>query len=107
MGGVDLLERARDAGLTVCQEGEKLVVRGPRSQEPLALELLAHKPEVIAALKRTNQDSFVQWMLGMWVEASRPTWRKILAAALEAGDQKRARFATHMISEVLRDDPDA
>ena len=50
MDGVTLLRRARSAGLRVVAEGDKLVVRGPRRAEPVALLLLAHKPAVIAAL---------------------------------------------------------
>jgi hypothetical protein len=54
MDGVMLLSRARDAGLAVAAKGDKLIIRGPRSAEPLALLLLDHKPEVIAALKPTK-----------------------------------------------------
>jgi len=50
MDGVTLLRRARSAGLRVVAEGDKLVVRGPRRAEPVALLLLAHKPAVSAAL---------------------------------------------------------
>jgi len=45
-----LLAQAREAGLTVQVEGDKLVVRGPRRLEALAWEVLAQKPDVIAAL---------------------------------------------------------
>ena len=50
MDGVTLLRRARSAGLRVVAEGDKLVIRGPRCAEPVALLLLVHKPAVIAAL---------------------------------------------------------
>jgi hypothetical protein len=52
MDGVTLLHRARNAGLRVAADGDKLVVCGPRRAEPVALLLLAHKPAVIAALAR-------------------------------------------------------
>jgi hypothetical protein len=51
---VSLLERAAAAGLKVSREGDRLVVRGPKSAESLAKELLRHKPAVIAALGETN-----------------------------------------------------
>lgn len=45
-----VLAEARAAGLEVRTEGERLVVRGPRTLEPLAQQLLAHKPVVMALL---------------------------------------------------------
>jgi hypothetical protein len=50
MDGVTLLREARAAGLSVAAEGDKLVIRGPRRAEPVARLLLAHKPDVLAAL---------------------------------------------------------
>jgi hypothetical protein len=51
MDGVTLLRRAHDAGLAVAaQEGGRLVVRGPRRAEPVALLLFANRASVIAAL---------------------------------------------------------
>lgn len=51
MGGVTaLLAEARGVGLELRGEGERLVVRGPRSAEPLVRRLLARKPEVLAVL---------------------------------------------------------
>ncbi len=50
MDGLSLLDRARLAGLRVRADGDHLVVRGRRSQERLARELLAHKAEVMAEL---------------------------------------------------------
>jgi len=47
----DLLARARASGLSIRREGERLVVRGPRSLGTLALEVLALKPEVLLALE--------------------------------------------------------
>jgi hypothetical protein len=50
MDGMTLLRRARDAGLAVLAEGDKLVIRGPRRAEPVARLLIEHKPAVMAAL---------------------------------------------------------
>jgi hypothetical protein len=50
MEGLILLNRAREAGLAVAAEGDKLVIRGPRRAESLARLLIEHKPEVLAAL---------------------------------------------------------
>ena len=47
MDSVTLLAQAQAAGLTVYAEGDRLVVRGPRSAEPLAKTLLAHKAELM------------------------------------------------------------
>ncbi len=45
-----LLSEAEAAGLAVLTEGERLVLRGPRSAERIARSLLEHKQEVLAAL---------------------------------------------------------
>ena len=50
MEGLILLNCAREAGLAVAAEGDKLVIRGPRRAELLARLLIEHKPEVLAAL---------------------------------------------------------
>lgn len=54
MDGVALLSEARDAGLDVLADGERLVVRGPRRAEPVARMLLDHKADVLAALRIGN-----------------------------------------------------
>ena len=51
MDGLKLLAEARQAGLTLRAEGERLLVRGPRHLEALAKRLLAHKAEVLPALE--------------------------------------------------------
>lgn len=61
-----LLREARAAGLTVHADGPRLTVRGPKTQEPLARELLAHKAAVLAAL--AAHDAAVAWR----VAAMRP-----------------------------------
>ncbi len=50
MDGLGLLERARAAGLRVTVEEDTLVIRGPRTADALARELLAHKPEIMPLL---------------------------------------------------------
>jgi hypothetical protein len=48
-----LLTVARDAGLTVTADGDRLVMRGPRAAEHLVHALAARKAEVMAALRST------------------------------------------------------
>jgi hypothetical protein len=47
-----LVKGAQAAGLTIRAEGDRLVVRGPRSAEPLARTVLGRKAEVLAFLGR-------------------------------------------------------
>ena len=51
MDGVTALAEVRAAGLEVRADGDRLVVRGPRSAEVLAKRLLGCKPEVLAVLE--------------------------------------------------------
>ena len=50
MARLTFLQRARDAGLEVFADGGELVVRGPKSEERLAMDLLGKKPAVLAEL---------------------------------------------------------
>jgi hypothetical protein len=50
MDGVTLLRRAREAGLRVAADSDKLVIRGPKNAAPVARLLIEHKPAVKAAL---------------------------------------------------------
>ena len=50
MDGMTLLAEAQEAGLTVLADGDRLVVRGPKSAEKLARRLLQNKAQVMAAL---------------------------------------------------------
>jgi hypothetical protein len=50
MDALTLLRQARDAGLAVAAEGDKLLIRGPRRAEPVVRLIAMHKPEVMAAL---------------------------------------------------------
>jgi hypothetical protein len=46
----ELLVAARDAGLDVRANGHRLIIRGPKSADALARQLLSRKAEVMAAL---------------------------------------------------------
>ncbi len=59
MDGMTLLAQARDVGLTVTRDGDKLVIEGPPSAEAMAKKLIAHKPVVMLAL---------EWEAGEWHE---------------------------------------
>lgn len=50
MDGMTLIAEAQAAGLVVLADGEKLIVRGPKSAGAVALRLLARKADVMAAL---------------------------------------------------------
>lgn len=50
MDALTLLDEAHAAGLSVRSDGERLVVRGPKQAEPIALRLLDAKPDVMAVL---------------------------------------------------------
>jgi hypothetical protein len=54
MGGLALLTEARAAGLRVRVEGDRLIIRGPRSQEALAKRLLSRKAELMPVLRQTT-----------------------------------------------------
>jgi hypothetical protein len=51
MGALKLLEEARSAGLKLRAEGDRLVIRGPKSAEPLAIALLDRKEEILPFLQ--------------------------------------------------------
>lgn len=56
MDSLTLLTEAQAAGLTVLADGERLVVRGPRSAEAVARMLLAHKHAVLTALAAEREE---------------------------------------------------
>lgn len=57
MEGVILLKEAADHGLTVNREDDRLIVRGPKRAASVALRLLEHKVDVLAALQPTTLHS--------------------------------------------------
>ncbi len=67
MGAVSLLQEAAAAGLSVHVEGDRLVVRGPKSASAIAECLLDHKAEVIEALSAEwdgEMLKLIRWFLG-------------------------------------------
>lgn len=54
MDGITLLRRAREAGLRIAADGGRLVIRGPKKAEPVALLLIEHKREVLTALDKAT-----------------------------------------------------
>jgi hypothetical protein len=50
MDALTLLDQAREAGLAVACDGDKLLVRGPRGAELVVRQLAEHKAEILSAL---------------------------------------------------------
>ena len=61
MDSLSLLAVAREAGLAVRADGDKLVVRGPRAAEALAREILEHKAELMIVLRPASSASSSIW----------------------------------------------
>jgi|GEM_PF-6744041 len=59
MEGVILLEKAREAGLSVEVSGMKLVIRGPKSSKGVVRLLLENKPAVMQALEAMKKDEHI------------------------------------------------
>jgi hypothetical protein len=51
MAALKLIEEARSAGLKLRAEGDRLVIRGPKSAEPIAKALLDRKEEILPFLQ--------------------------------------------------------
>ncbi len=67
MGAVSLLQEAEAAGLSVRVDGDRLVVRGPKSASAIAERLLDRKAEVIEALSAVwdaEMLALIRWFLG-------------------------------------------
>ena len=67
MGAVTLLQEAEAAGLTVRVEGDRLVVRGPKSASAIAERLLDHKAEVLKVLSAewdAEMLTLIRWFFG-------------------------------------------
>lgn len=67
MDGLTLIRAARALGLTVIQDGDRLVVRGPASLEPIAQALLDSEAKVMAALA----DAALLGIAAEWPAAAR------------------------------------
>ena len=72
MDGLGLLSQAQVAGLTVSAEGDKLVIRGPRSAEALAKELLEHKAEILQLLTLAWPPPDAEELITAWEKLDRP-----------------------------------
>ena len=59
MDAMTLLDQAQAAGLSVKAAGDKLVIKGPRSAEALAQQLLEHKTELMAILSRSSHQELL------------------------------------------------
>lgn len=59
MDGLTMLREARRVGLIVVEDGDRLVVRGPRHLEREAQHLLAHKAQVLRALATERAE--IEW----------------------------------------------
>ena len=71
MDSMTLLVEARVAGLDVRVEGDRLIVRGPKTAAPLAQQLLDRKPEVLELL--SGEDYEVAWRVEFMRTQVRPT----------------------------------
>ena len=61
MDGLTLLREAESAGLQVHAEGDKLVVEGPKSAEPIALRLIEHKADVLPLVQPKTAPAFLNF----------------------------------------------
>lgn len=55
INSLKLFEQAKAAGLIVRLDGEKLVIKGPKSRAHLAKELIENKAEILALVKAQNK----------------------------------------------------
>ena len=86
MDPIALLLRAQRAGLVIKPIGDRLLVRGPKSSEPVVRLLAEHKAEVLAALSPGAMEarrwseryaaSTSEWSRGKrtWQQARRLAW---------------------------------
>ena len=72
MDALSLLAEARAAGLDVRVDGDRLVVRGPKTAEPLVRRLGEAKADVIALLDPAARVAAFQEQLDAWRADCRP-----------------------------------
>ena len=68
--------------------------------------LRAQAQEAIAAERQeawVALEDFRAWSQREWKTVNRPEWHDIMVKALETGDDRRAKFAWWMLTEVLQD----
>jgi hypothetical protein len=61
-----LLKEANAVGFTVMVDGDRLVIRGPKSAEKIARKLLDHKADVLEAITRDPLAGTI--FEGKWIE---------------------------------------
>lgn len=100
-----LLAEAQAAGLKVKAEGNKLVIRGPKVAEPLALKLIEHKVEVLRLLA-PEPSPLPVLMVKTVVEVlgPRPTTREIQVLGIEVAEALD-RLRQEVVSGQLRGHP--
>lgn len=79
---VTLLHEAREAGLEVRADGDRLVVRGPRSAEALAKMLLARKEELLRILADLCP---LDWNIPLAIEEATPAFREEHSSRITGG----------------------
>lgn len=82
MGSVDLVRRARAAGVVLQLVGDRLDIRGPRSSEVLAKEVRARQEEVIDAFPLLLR-------MGLVTEPGQPDEEPALPMAADARNTDR------------------
>jgi len=80
MDSVALLVAARTAGLQVCTDGERLIVRGPKQLAALVRQLLSHKDEILPLLELFEERAAViEYDAGLpRADAERLAWACVL-----------------------------
>ena len=117
MVAVSLLQEAEAAGLTVRVDGDRLVVRGPKSAGAIAERLLDHKAEVLKVLSAewdAEMLTLIRWFLGTHpptepfelcrgIAVIRPTlWWAVMRRELVLGPQGTPRARTGALQQDLR-----
>ena len=88
MDGLNLLEEAESAGLSVSQEGGLLRVEGPKRLASTAKRLLANKLSILTAMRQRNApvcSCRLCGSLGWWFDEREGQWRCDSCEPLPAG----------------------
>jgi hypothetical protein len=111
-----LLEEARNVGLSVQVDGERLVVRGAKDYEELAVQHLERKAEVLAALANDEERAIAERMevlrplvplsgpipfLLVWQETTQPGQCLSCGEPLRQDDRYRCRRCVVAVRRVL------
>ncbi len=117
MVAVSLLQEADAAGLTVRVDGDRLVVRGPKSAGAIAERLLHHKAEVLKVLSAewyAEMLTLIRWFLGTHpptepfelcrgIAVIKPAlWWAVMRRELVLGPQGTPRARTGALQQDLR-----